>query len=208
MRRSGGRGQVKAANALPFARPGLQRFEIEDAGRRVGDDAMRHAVLADFLGQGARIDAGNADNAARHQPVIEAHIRTPVGRRGGGVAEDGALGGTLGVIAELLDIVAVHADIANMREGEGDDLLHIGGVGENFLITGHGGVKADLAECIAHGAAAEALIDRAVRKNQYTRATFQKLSCHGVSSPFEKQTQPPGAQTAGQIGGDGRKVNC
>ena len=39
----------------------------------------------------------------------------------------------------------VRADVADMREGESDDLPGIGRVGQNFLIPGNRGVKADLA---------------------------------------------------------------
>src|ERR671926_137494 len=43
----------------------LQGVEIEVAGRIVGDDGVRHAALADQGGEGARVDAGDADDAAR-----------------------------------------------------------------------------------------------------------------------------------------------
>jgi hypothetical protein len=49
-----------------------------------------------------------------------------------------------GVVA--LDVLVVGADIADMREGEGDDLPGIGRVGQDFLIAGHRGVEADLAD--------------------------------------------------------------
>jgi hypothetical protein len=53
-----------------------------------------------------------------------------------------------------LDVVLVGADIADMGEGEGDDLSGIGGIGENFLVAGHGGVEAHLAHGMAAGAEA------------------------------------------------------
>ena len=63
----------------------LQRLEIEDAVRRVRDDGIRHAVLADQRGQRARIDAGNGDDAARLQPGIEVLRGAPIGRLGDSV---------------------------------------------------------------------------------------------------------------------------
>ncbi len=45
-----------------------------------------------------------------------------------------------------LDILAIGADIADMRKGEIDDLAGIGGIGQDLLIAGHRGIEADLAE--------------------------------------------------------------
>ena len=53
-----------------------------------------------------------------------------------------------------LDILVVGADIADVREGEGDDLLRVGRVGHHFLIAGHRGVEAQLADRFAFGAEA------------------------------------------------------
>jgi hypothetical protein len=51
-----------------------------------------------------------------------------------------------------LDILAVGADIADMREGEGDDLAGIGRVGQDFLIAGDRGVETDFADRLARRA--------------------------------------------------------
>ena len=73
-----------------------------------------------------------------------------------------------GVAAMLtrLDVLLVGADIADMREREGDDLSGIGGVGEDFLIAGHRGVEAHLADRVAGGAEAEAFEHGAVGEHQ------------------------------------------
>ena len=42
-------------------------------------------------------------------------------------------------------IVVIGADIADMGKSEGDDLFGIGGIGEDLLIAGQGGVEAHLA---------------------------------------------------------------
>ncbi len=56
-----------------------------------------------------------------------------------------------------LDVLVIGADIADMREGEGDDLPGIGRIGQDLLVAGHGGVEADLARGMADGADAAAL---------------------------------------------------
>ena len=53
-----------------------------------------------------------------------------------------------------------------MREGEGDELPGIGGIGEDFLIAGHRGVEADLADRVALGAKAEAFEHGAVGEHE------------------------------------------
>ena len=55
-----------------------------------------------------------------------------------------------GLVASISPGLA--ADIADMREGEGDDLPGIGRVGQRLLIAGHAGVEAQL----AHPALADA----------------------------------------------------
>ena len=86
------------------------------------------------------------DDAARFQPVVEAAGGAVVrGRRDGGMQNDAA-GARPRRQVDALDVVLVGADIADMREGEGDDLPGIGGVGEDLLVAGHGGVEADLAD--------------------------------------------------------------
>ncbi len=63
------------------------------------------------------------------------------------------------------DIFRIGADIADMREGEGDDLTGIGGIGHDLLIAGHRGVEADLAHRLALGAQASALQHGPIGKN-------------------------------------------
>src|SRR5205823_12224930 len=45
-----------------------------------------------------------------------------------------------------LDVLIVGADIADVREGEGDDLLRVRRVGHHFLVAGHRRVEAELAD--------------------------------------------------------------
>ena len=68
-----------------------------------------------------------------------------------------------------LDVLVVGADIADMREGEGDDLPGIGRIGEDLLVAGHRGVEADLADRLAGGAEADAFEHGAVGQHQEGR---------------------------------------
>ena len=76
-------------------------------------------------------------------------------------------GGRGGV--DALDVFLVGAHIADMREGEGDDLAGIGRVGQDLLVARHRGVEADLAGRLADGADAEAFENRAVLEHENGR---------------------------------------
>ena len=89
-----------------------------------------------------------------------------IGGLGDGGLDDAGLdrggGGEIGGF----EVVIIGADIADMGEGEGDDLAGIGGVGEDFLIAGHGGVEADFAHGLAFGAKALAFDDGAIGEDE------------------------------------------
>ena len=65
------RHEVHADEARPLPRFLLQRVEIELAVGRVRDHGVGHALGADQAGQRAGVDAGEADDAARLEPVVE-----------------------------------------------------------------------------------------------------------------------------------------
>ncbi len=67
---------------------------------------------------------------------------------------------------QRLAILVVGADIADMREREGDDLPGIGRIGQDLLVAGHRGVEDQLAG--DHGCAAEAAAgeDRSVLQGE------------------------------------------
>src|SRR5215470_7634475 len=67
---------------------------------------------------------------------------------------------------DRFDVLVVGADIADVGEGEGDDLPGIGGIGEDLLIAGHRGVEADLADRVPGGAKALSLEHGAVSKDE------------------------------------------
>ena len=63
-------------------------------------------------------------------------------------------------------VLVVGADIADMREGEGDDLSGIRRIGEDLLIAGHRRVEADLADRDAGRARAPSFDDGAVGQDE------------------------------------------
>ena len=75
-------------------------------------------AVANEPGQAPRIDAAQPDDAVRFEPGIERLFGAVVGRLGRQAADDEAARGR----GRRLDVLAVGADIADMRKGEGDDL--------------------------------------------------------------------------------------
>ncbi len=148
----------------------------------MGHHAVRHALLADPAGEGAGVDPGQRHHAAALQPAVEVAVgplRAPVGRAGRHVAEDRPPGGGLGPRAELLDVLDVDADVADVGKGEGHDLGHVGGVGQDLLVAGHGGVEADLAQRLADRADAHAFEHRAVGEREHPGGAGGDGSGHG-----------------------------
>ncbi|MNE71568.1 hypothetical protein D3C80_1674540 [compost metagenome] len=54
-----------------------------------------------------------------------------------------------------------------MRIGQGDDLLAVGRIGENFLIAGHGGIEYHLADALPVGTDGFTAENAAVGKREY-----------------------------------------
>ncbi len=141
-------------------------MQIELAVLGMRDDGVRHALAADQRGQRAGIDAGEADDAARLQPLVEMPGGAVVRGVGDPGAQDHAARARRRRHVHRLDVFLVGADIADMRKGESDELAGIGGIGENLLITGHRGVEADLADRLAFRAEAKTLQHGAIGKHK------------------------------------------
>ncbi len=130
------------------------------------DDAVRHALLADARGQRPRIDAGDGNDAARLQPLVEVLGGAIVRRIGDiGAQHAAAHARARGEIGGL-GIFGVGADVADVGEREGDDLSGIARVGQDFLIAGHRSVEADFADGLAGGAEADARNDGAIVEHE------------------------------------------
>ena len=54
--------------------------------------------------------------------------------------------------AARFHVFVIHPVVADMRVGQGDDLLAITGIGQDFLVTGHGGVENHFTDGVARSA--------------------------------------------------------
>ena len=132
----------------------------------MGDDRVRHAVLANEGSERAGVEAVKADNAPALQPCIEIALGPVIGRtRDRRMNDDAAHSGARREIA-CLDILVIGTGISDVRKGEGDDLAGVGRIGEDFLITRHRGVETKFAHGGARGAEPKPLEHHAVRQNE------------------------------------------
>ena len=159
-------GQVCPVEAFPVFREFYQGGEIDFALRLVADGRLGHALFADAFRQRAGIDAGQADDAAFGEPCAEIISGAPVGRRGDGFAEDGAAGRICRFGRGFFLVVGICADISDMREGKEDDLRGVGGIGQDFLIAGDGGVEAQLPHLDTRRPSPETRENRTIFKGQ------------------------------------------
>jgi hypothetical protein len=168
-------------------RPGLclcqQGGNIECAMGAMRNHRIGRTLQSDQAGQRAGIDARKPDPAIRRHPVAEMLGGAEIGRVGHILAHYR----TQGVRVGRLYILRIGADIADMREGEIDDLPGIAGVGHHLLIAGHRGVEADFADRAAFCTKAPAPDHLSTGQNQYAcrscgRARSGRVS-HG-GGPF------------------------
>jgi hypothetical protein len=85
------------------------------------------------------------------------------------------------------DILVIGADIADMREGEGDELAGIGGIGNHLLIAGHRGVEDQLADHGAGGTDRLAVKDRAVGEHQGRGGKGSTCRLHDGTRPMAEK---------------------
>ena len=107
-----------------------------------GQTRLHRAARSQVPGQRTRVDSLDAGDFPFLQIFIERHFRTPVAR----------------CFAQFFDHKSAHVRraaflierigsvISNQRISHGHDLAAIGRIGQHFLITGHRGVEADLAD--------------------------------------------------------------
>ena len=123
--------------------------------RRMADRHVRRALQPDRAGQPPGVDAADPDPPAPRQPVRERAGGAPARRLGRVPLHHHAGGDRVGGLV----VLGVHPDVADVREGEGDDLPGIGGIGHDLLVAGHRGVEAELAHRDPGGAEAAAVED-------------------------------------------------
>ena len=90
-------------------------------------------------------------------------------------------------------ILVVRPDVADVRKGEGDDLPRVGRVGHRFLVTGHRGVEAQLADRLPFRAEPVAPDRPAVGKDDDSRRALWGRRVqgsgvgHGLEEPFRQR---------------------
>ena len=193
-------GEIHAVEAGPVLRDLAQLGNVELAVGRMDHHAAGRAAVADAPRDRPRVDAADARQIVALQPVVERLGRAPVGRLGDVAAQHHAARRRV----DALDVLEVGADIADVREGEGDDLPGIGGIGDDLLIAGHRGVEADLAHRVAGGPHALAPKDRAIGQHQRGRGPTRR----GVSragglrrshDEFVRSCNPPSPAREGDL---------
>ena len=173
----------------------------------MGDHGVGRALVSDDLGQGAGVHPGQTHDAAPLHPVVETGVRAIVGRIGRNVAEDGAPRRGVGPAAHLFDVFDIGPHIADVREGEGQDLAHVGRVGQDLLIARHGGVEDHLAQGRSDRPDSDSLKDRAVCKRENACGARKNLGRHGRAPKHESSPKGGRRQTAGSLSPAVRSVN-
>ena len=157
--------EVQPFEPAPFSSLCLQCRKVEFAARAVRYHCIGCARHADATGQRAGIDARQTDLAVVLHPFDEFVLRAEVRMRGHFLPHHAADRAK----ASAFVVFLVRANIADMREGEGDDLAVVGRIGHHFLIAGHRGVEADFAHRAAGGTEALAPDDGAVTQHEDSR---------------------------------------
>ncbi len=148
------------------------RDQLIGVGLKHGDNAAHDAVVTQMAHQRARVDFGEHGNLVALQILFRDLLRAPVGADPRELAHDQALDvGTRGFV-----VVGVGAVIADFRIGEDYDLAGVGGVGENFLVSGDRGVKNNFPVTFTFSSVAFAAEDPAI---------FQRKDClHCISGEW------------------------
>ncbi len=85
----------------------------------------------------AGVDVGDCDDATGLQIVLQATLAAPVACEQRQIPNNQ----TTGVNPRCFFIFVIDAGIADMGISQGDQLLAVGRVGEDFLVTGHSSVE-------------------------------------------------------------------
>jgi hypothetical protein len=143
-------GEVHPLETGPIEGLCLEGCDIDSPFGMMGYGAVRRAEVPDPPRQPAGIHSGEADQPMVFQPRIERLGGAIVRRRGDRTVEDEPARSR----GRRFDVFPIRPDIADMREGERDDLTGVGRIRQDFLIPGDCGVEANLAD--RHPARAEA----------------------------------------------------
>ena len=105
-----------------------------------GNHALHGALVADMQRDGTGIDLIYTNLAVFFKIVGQRLGCPPVAVDPGAFTDHKALGKN----AARFGVFVIDAVVSNKGIGHGDDLSMVGGVGQNFLISGHGGVENQL----------------------------------------------------------------
>jgi len=126
------------------------------------DRAVLRALGAQDAGQLTGVDVGNCDRTSIGQISRKGLTGAEVARDQGQVFDDQA--SSMDLVG--FDVFPIDAVVTNVRVRQGDDLLAVAGVGEDFLVAGERGVEHHFADCGAGGSDRVANKDRAVCERQ------------------------------------------
>ena len=120
------------------------------------------ALSAQMARQLAGVKVGDGHGTLFAQISVERLAGTKIGGQQGQVLDDQACG----LDAVRLHVLRINTVIADVRIGQSDNLLAIAGVGQDFLVAGHGGVKNHLTHRGTRGPDGITKIDRSVCERQ------------------------------------------
>src|SRR5690606_749892 len=178
--------------------------------------AVLRALLAQQAGQATGVDAADADDIVLAKVFRQRLPGAPVRMQARHVTHDQPGDRHRGG----LDVQRVHAGIADVRIGEGDDLLAVGKIGEYLLVAGHGSVEHHLSHRDAIGADGCSPKHAAVLEHEdggFELGRLAQVDLHNVvantgplratAGPGEKRVMnpvsdalPPGTRYPGQPG--------
>ena len=142
----------------------------------MGDGDGWRTFPAHQSGQRPSVDAADADPPGRRHPGGEILLAAEIGGRRHGFANEAAQRMRLA----RLDVLLIGADIADVGEGERDDLPCVGGIGHHLLVTGHSGVEAELADRLPFGAESPSPRDPPIGENDDSRCSLRLMSGRGM----------------------------
>ena len=141
---------------------------IEAFGAEAGVEGTGDAK---FFGDGTGIDAFEAGNARFGKVVLYGLVAPPITGEGADLTHHEAA--DLGAVG--FNILGANAVVPDLDGGHGDDLGEIGGIGQDFLITGHAGIETGLSGLGGGGSKGASAENCSVFKCEYS---FFKTVCH------------------------------
>ena len=159
-------GQIQPAHGRRGARSGQDGVDGGLIGRLALGQRQDGAVLRALIAQQARelacVDAGNGHATSSLQVFAQAGVAAEVAGQQRQIAHDQAGGEHLG----RLHVFAIGAVAADVGVSQGDQLLAVAGVGQDFLVAGDRGVEHHFADRLAGSTNGLTDEDRAIGKGQ------------------------------------------